>query len=409
MLKKISVNVKIQFGIAIAVIFAVNMAQGLHLNKAWADGSDSGQPVTTQSNEEYEKEIENLINEYGEDYYDANYGSDGSYNEYSDYDFDSKDDGNTYNVNIIRFPKYDVTFNSASSMYCYRLSDGECFYLNIPMGAVTTGKVDIIIPKGASLYGMEFDGENKNVPDSLEFTEPGEYILYVMSTKYDDISSQGTTSVTKEPDEENTGSQDTPAADTSNIDTSDSSIYKFSIYFKISTGIETDFKVINSPVNFKVSSVKCNGLETESHSYYACFKKDGFYSVVFEEENNPVIKYSVSFQIDRNAPYITFSKDVMSGEAKAPVTIQTGESDAVIKVYKNGAVSSDTYTLTTGGNYRISVSDKYGNTRDYSFYLNYNGNFLADIPLIPILVIIFFCICALGVWLLRVRRDIGVL
>ena len=46
-------------------------------------------------------------------------------------------------------------------MYCYRLSDGECFYLNIPMGAVTTGKVDIIIPKGASLYGMEFDGENK--------------------------------------------------------------------------------------------------------------------------------------------------------------------------------------------------------------------------------------------------------
>ena len=38
---------------------------------------------------------------------------------------------------------------------------------------------------------------------------------------------------------------------------------------------------------------------------------------------------------------------------KAPVTIQTGESDAVIKVYKNGAVSSDTYTLTTGGNYRI--------------------------------------------------------
>ena len=144
------------------------------------------------------------------------------------------------------------------------------------------------------------------------------------------------------------------------------------ITFEIVRGIKS---VIDYTLgdNVEIVEVKHNGEVTEWDSNHLNFTEDGTYEVTVLVDGE---EYSFTLSLDTTAPEITLN-GIEDGEAgNVIVTITDMTEVGTIKVYKDGELIEYSLgdELKDYGNYVIEVSDELGNTRSYSFTLEYQMN-----------------------------------
>lgn len=125
--------------------------------------------------------------------------------------------------------------------------------------------------------------------------------------------------------------------------------------------------------NVEIVEVKHNDEVIEWDSNHLNFTEDGIYEVTVLVDGE---EYSFKLSLDTTAPEITLN-GIEDGEAgNVTVTITDMTEVGTIKVYKDGELIE--YSLGDEikdyGNYVIEVSDELGNTRSYSFTLEYQMN-----------------------------------
>ena len=125
--------------------------------------------------------------------------------------------------------------------------------------------------------------------------------------------------------------------------------------------------------NVEIVEVKHNGEVIEWDSNHLNFTEDGTYEVTVLVDGE---EYSFTLSLDTTAPEITLN-GIEDGEAgNVTVTIIDMTEVGTIKVYKDGELIEYSLgdELKDYGNYVIEVSDELGNTRSYSFTLEYQMN-----------------------------------
>lgn len=125
--------------------------------------------------------------------------------------------------------------------------------------------------------------------------------------------------------------------------------------------------------NVEIVEVKHNGEVIEWNSNHLNFTEDGTYELTVLVDGE---EYSFRLSLDTTAPEITLN-GIEDGEAgNVTVTITDMTEVGTIKVYKDGELIEYSLgdELKDYGNYVIEVSDELGNTRSYSFTLEYQMN-----------------------------------
>ncbi len=144
------------------------------------------------------------------------------------------------------------------------------------------------------------------------------------------------------------------------------------IYFQIVNGTKTKLDYTLGS-NVEIVSVTKDGEIIEWNSNYFNFTEDGTY-VVKAKVNG--VEYTFELSLDTTAPEITLN-GIENGEtANVTVTITDMTEDGTIEVYKDGEIIE--YNLGDEikdyGSYEVKVTDGLGNTRTYSFTLEYQMN-----------------------------------
>ncbi len=125
--------------------------------------------------------------------------------------------------------------------------------------------------------------------------------------------------------------------------------------------------------NVEITEVKHNGEVIEWDSNHLNFTEDGIYEVTVLVDGK---EYSFTLSLDTTAPEITLN-GIEDGEAgNVTVTITDMTEVGTIKVYKDGELIEYSLgdELKDYGNYVVEVTDELGNTRSYSFTLEYQMN-----------------------------------
>ncbi len=123
----------------------------------------------------------------------------------------------------------------------------------------------------------------------------------------------------------------------------------------------------------EIIEVKHNGEVIEWNSNHLNFTEDGIYEVTVLVDGK---EYSFELSLDTTAPEITLN-GIEDGEAgNVTVTITDMTEEGTIKVYKDGVEIEYNLgdELKDYGKYVVEVTDELGNTRSYTFTLEYQMN-----------------------------------
>lgn len=184
--------------------------------------------------------------------------------------------------------------------------------------------------------------------------------------------------------------------------------YEVTIYDAYGNELHTSFEIVNGTKtsldyhlgdDVKIIKVIHDGEEIEWNSNSLNFNLDGTYVVTVNVDG---IEYSFTLSLDTTAPEITLN-GIENGDTKdTTVTISDLTEEGMVEVYKDGVLID--YELgkeiSDYGKYEIHVTDNLGNTRTYSFTLEYqmNGGAIA-------LIIIGALALGVGVFLVTKNRK----
>ena len=253
------------------------------------------------------------------------------------------------NISITRNGEfYDYTFGdvlSEEGTYLIKISD--------QYGNTTT--VQIVIDKSVNAYASTGNGTITNNSVTISAGEKVSVIVTKDGQAYDYILGQPITEEGKY-----------------NVTIYDAYGNQKVITFEIARGTKS---VIDYTLgdNVEIIEVKHNGEVIEWDSNHLNFTEDGTYEVTVLVDGE---EYSFALSLDTTAPEITLN-GIEDGEAKnVTVTITDMTEVGTIKVYKDGELIEYSLgdELKDYGNYVIEVSDELGNTRTYSFTLEYQMN-----------------------------------
>lgn len=158
--------------------------------------------------------------------------------------------------------------------------------------------------------------------------------------------------------------------------------YKLTIYDTYGNGKTIQFQIVKGTKNnldytlgenVTIISVSKDGNEIKWNSNNLNFTEDGTYVIEAEVDG---IRYEFKLSLDTTAPEITLN-GIEDGEtANVTVTITDMTEDGIIEVYKDGEKID--YNLGDEikdyGYYEVKVTDNLGNSRTYSFTLEYQMN-----------------------------------
>ena len=152
--------------------------------------------------------------------------------------------------------------------------------------------------------------------------------------------------------------------------------------------------------NVEIIEVRHNGEVIEWDSNHLNFTTDGTYEVTVLVDGQ---EYSFELSLDTTAPEVTLN-GIEDGEAgNVTVTITDMTEEGTIKVYKDGELIDYNLgdELKDYGNYVVEVTDELGNTRTYSFTLEYQMNGWA----IALIIIGILTILGIGVLIYLKRKG----
>ena len=233
----------------------------------------------------------------------------------------------------------DITYDEETSMYVYTLPNEFKFYISVPGGAASVDPVRMRIEDKTSNVTVTKDGEEYEVANgTYYFSEPGLYQL-------DMVCKPGSY----------TGDNIT--------------IYNYQIVFQVLNDGYSRQNFLLAPEGYEIKYVACSGKPIEiTNSKCIYIPDDGNYQVRCSADNLP--DYSMTFKKDTKAPTLTFSQPIKQRALKLPVSYEKTDEEDTITVYRDGnSVELQSQTLNQGGHYRIRVTDKAGNNRDYQFFV----------------------------------------
>lgn len=243
------------------------------------------------------------------------------------------------NLSFEETNKADITYDEETAMYLYTLPNEFKFYISVPGGASSVEPVRMRMEDKSSDVKVTKDGEEYEVANgTYYFSEPGLYELDMLC-KPGSYSGDNIT------------------------------IYTYQIGFQILKDGYSRQNFLLAPEGYEIKYVSCSGKPieiTDTNCIY--IPDDGNYQVRYSAENLP--DYNLTFKKDTKAPTLTFSQAIKKTALKLPVSFEKTDDEDTITVYRGGnSIDLDGQTLNQGGHYRIRVTDKAGNSRDYQFFV----------------------------------------
>lgn len=294
---------------------------------------------------------------------------------------ESSKEGNSGDVLMedSEIPVFDLSsarITMEDGTYCYQLEEDTRFFMSIPNGGFSTRPVAINFPDARlGIYSIERNGEPEYELMSRRFDKEGEYELLL----YFITDSAG----------ERMGG------------------YKLPIHFRIGKSLENSLEEIHAPEGFRFESVWLDGNREKTEEDFLKLTRDGEYRIRFSSLKNRTVTYEVSFTLDTEAPVLVFSQDITAeGKLKPPLAITREEPDCEVMIYRDSReFSRFRETLSEGGYYEITVKDKAGNSRSYSFTLAKDQGKRTKL----IIIIAAVILSGVVVYMAFLRRNMGVL
>lgn len=342
---------------------------------------DSGVRAELLKNgEPTEFETDSLIIENGE--YElflySEHDKEGAY--YARYDFSVKNEfegllqPESHETAVIENPETSVSYNTDREMFEYRLPDGKKFWLSIPAGGMGRVAVRLELSDGVHAYIMEKDGENVLMPENMVFAEAGSYRIKLL---------------------------------TNELGTDGEESYQFMVPFFVLQGGPQNISVVNAPNSFLIQSVTLNGRALISDKKeYVQMKQDGTYVIEFTGKEDPTMFYEIKLLRDTTPPCLLFSVPVDGATLKESLSYTVPEPGTVIELFHNGAaVTASKNIIAQDGVYRMVVTDKAGNSREYNFVMK-QGYRVFDYRMVILLAVLLAAGAGL---MLYWRRNMRVL
>ncbi|MDO4294718.1 MAG: hypothetical protein Q4D90_00985 [bacterium] len=283
---------------------------------------------------------------------------------------------------VVEEPPLELFYDTQAGMYRYELPNASSFWISVPLGAQTTHSVRLNCGNSSAIYNLTKDGEYVSQPESLIFTETGSYQMMLMNTGSFDASKSGNKTQT----------------------------YQLEIAFVIYEDTENQTDFLQAPLQFRIAEARKDGLpwDFSKDRYQAALylEEDGYYQVRYVSEQKPEISYQVELEVDRQAPYLTFSKSIYEKKLRAPLSFEASERGGKIQVWRNDVPANTAQnSITDGGFYRIEVADEAGNTREYQMYVAYGSPIWSK----GLVIAAAGVLLVVAVWLLYQRRHMQVL
>ncbi|MCR5626189.1 MAG: hypothetical protein K6F99_02615 [Lachnospiraceae bacterium] len=250
----------------------------------------------------------------------------------------------------IENPELTVSYNADTKEFRYSYPDGSSFLMNIPFGSFSNDSVYIKTIQGGSthssikdylLEGKSFIEQNGDDGISgIETVAFGSYGVSLEAGSYEELHGKHYTS---------------------------------HISFRV---VDKDkplqINMLRPPYGYRIKSLELNGNPVDTKDDYMILKSDGDYSAVFTSasiKNAPEL--TVSFKRDTTAPYMIFSENIEK-EVNNTLYFTPSEEDAFFSLTLNGEEmdTTDLEGVAANGSYSLTVSDTYGNSTDYEFFIN---------------------------------------
>lgn len=276
--------------------------------------------------------------------------------------------------------KLSYSFDRENSMLVYSGANKELFIANVPNNSyVNSSRGAVVRATGDSMIYAFKDGELILQSGDKIFNEPGFYdiVAYVMA-----------------PDKKNLSEDEWVEG---------AYVYEAHFTFTIIPDEFNNISVITRPDGFVFGEVSYNGIPIEvPDGDYLFLDKDGEYYVEYEAQGDGLI-YSFLFTRDTKAPIITFNNEIKRNVIRDNLSFSVNDKEAQVQVYlnnelvafKEGMVSTDV------GWYRLVATDKAGNSRIYTVYLDTSHRFFSNGMLISIAILLV----AFVVYVISVRRG----
>ncbi len=280
-----------------------------------------------------------------------------------------------FETNEVINPKL-VMEHGNSGRIRYRLPNGISYEATVPNGMITSDPVTFYPPDG--IVGVVTrDDNNSSVVRSWHFREPGSYQIQMIFYRTNDLES------------------------------TDYSIYEVNHSFTIVEKKTGKVGAVTAPDGFSIVSVKCDGVSKEiEHSQCMFLHEDGMYEIRYRDLEDGSIYISSSFELDTQAPFLSFSEEIENGAVTGPVEFYTSEVGNGVTVSFNGnTADAVTNVLKTAGSYVLNVYDDAGNSRIYTVTIRQTFKLLDTRMIILAAVILIITI----IRLILLRRDMRVI
>ncbi len=353
------------------------------VSQAWASSAEAGYKAGAggAGNEEPEDQDEDFQDE---DFWDEEELSDEEVERLLDEYFRQMDE-DPADKNPENFRSMEAVHLNISDMklepeedggFRYVLPNGNYFVASVPCGMITGEAVTLTLT-GGTVGTMRRDDVTEMLPDSGRFTQKGSYHIRLLMFQL----AGGTAA--------------------------DYNVYEVNFYFTIIGGRDNTLGAVPAPERFVISEVLLDGRRQKIPEERCFFLGgDGEYQIRFQAADREGLSVETRFVRDTQAPFLSFSPEPQGGAASGAVEFVPSEPDCRVYINYNGsrgyAVSS---TLTSVGNYGLSVVDEAGNAREYQLWIRQTYD-PADWRLILAAVVLAG---AGAVRLLLLRRDMKVI
>lgn len=256
----------------------------------------------------------------------------------------------------------------------YLLPGDTWFSISVPAGGITTGTVLLEMSEDVYTFRVEHDGKYLDPSETMRFSEPGNYELTLQTGDIQD--------------------EKLPV------------FYELPISFRICEASTNQLSEVEIPYGFQAAEITCNGKKKMENTSLILLDEDGEWNMKFISKTDPQAGYSLSFELDREAPELQFSKPIDRGPVKPPLKVSALDEDCEILVQNGSELAPLTGgVLTNGGAYRVIARDSKGNERSYGVQIRY------EIFRLTLGKIIIFAVllAGLGGYLLYLRRHMQIL
>lgn len=286
--------------------------------------------------------------------------------------------GGRAEIRLVENPEMIPEYLPERGMYRYSFRSGRYFDTSVPVGGWSSNQIRLILGQGVNLYSARRDGELTVPEESMVFREYGSYEIGVRSNE---LGFEGEES------------------------------YKEDIVFRLfQRDKAVQYDSISAPLGFIIHSCTLNGERQElSGATVQELRGDGEYRVEFLKsplsEGEAPHLYTVEFMRDTTPPELHFSEDIYSGTVRKNLHFSCEETDAEIHIFKNyQRVVATGGNISQNGSYRLLVSDRYGNQREYRFLMQKTVKlFTPALIVIPLLLLLVGCVMVAVYWKRHMR------